>query len=113
MNLFLCVLLFQEVPHGVLCFVPSYTTLSKPKTRWEVSKPFLPLSLSFSHHYLFLTLTLSFTHSNTHTLFLSKGVIHYCEFMLNQVYIIGFMLNKLPEVLLIDKNIWSVIVFCL
>ncbi|XP_078337247.1 Fanconi anemia group J protein homolog [Crassostrea virginica] len=27
----------QEVPHGVLCFVPSYTTLSKLKTRWEVT----------------------------------------------------------------------------
>ena len=49
---FLCVLTFQEVPHGVLCFVPSYTTLSKLKTRWEVSKQYPSLSLS-----LFLSLS--------------------------------------------------------
>ncbi|XP_048740276.2 Fanconi anemia group J protein homolog [Ostrea edulis] len=27
----------QQVPHGVLCFVPSYSTLSKLKSRWEIT----------------------------------------------------------------------------
>ncbi|XP_061197315.1 Fanconi anemia group J protein homolog [Saccostrea echinata] len=27
----------QQVPHGVLCFVPSYSTLGKLKTRWEIT----------------------------------------------------------------------------
>ncbi|XP_065934696.1 Fanconi anemia group J protein homolog isoform X1 [Magallana gigas] len=27
----------QHVPHGVLCFVPSYSTLSKLRNRWEIT----------------------------------------------------------------------------
>ena len=32
--------LFQTVPHGVLCFLPSYRALEKFTARWKVNNVF-------------------------------------------------------------------------